>query len=205
MPVVTRVRSDGVTSETMTTIKAPLDETDILAFVREHNRRATFAGRIADLERVCRQTPGRRIEGHEPPPRCHSRQWYAEEILLAISAARQWLESGHADFAASEAVVVGALAAEAEARHNWPELKRWNEYRAKQHARSIAGIQAKRDNTARHDQALLAAVRAAYLKHPDYSRRAIASTLLSQYGRSGDRRKAIDALAKRIARLSRRE
>jgi hypothetical protein len=78
-------------------------------------------------------------------------------------------------------------------------------FRAKQRERSVAGVQAKRQDHSRKDNALSASVRVARLRHPDYSRRAIALTLLSQHGRSGDREKAIDALAKRIARLDRRK
>lgn len=174
-----------------------IDKAALVAYVTEHNRRATFDGRVADLERICR----RDLPMSDELPTEDSRPWFAREILLAISAARHWLKRGEADFAASEAVIVGALAATAEARHNWPELKRWNEYLAKQRARSLAGVVTKRDNTVRRDAVLLASVRAARLKHPGHSRRAIANTLLSQYGRSGDRQKALDALAKRITRL----
>jgi hypothetical protein len=93
---------------------------------KEQARLATFEGRIERLESVCLKTPGilpnRAIDN--PPPE-HSRAWYAEEILLAIRSTRHHLDHSQAEYAAGEAILIGALAAEAEARHNWPEVRQW--------------------------------------------------------------------------------
>ena len=89
-------------------------------------RLATFEGRIEALERVCRRIPG--VLPNRPPeayPAEHTRPWYAEEILLLIQQVRHHLARGEADFAASQAVMVGVWAAQAEARFNWPEMRRW--------------------------------------------------------------------------------
>ncbi len=118
MSIKTVIVTDGITSETRTLISAPVEAADLTAFVTENNQRATFDGRVAPLEHICRRTPGRR--GHGKEPVFGSRAWYADEILLAISAVRHWLKTGHADVAAAEAMAVGALAAEAVARHHWP-------------------------------------------------------------------------------------
>ena len=59
----------------------------------------------------------------------------------------------------------------------------------------------KADAKRRTDAALIADVRAYYAAHPQASRRGVAGALRVKYGRSGDRGKAIEALAKRIKRL----
>jgi hypothetical protein len=176
----------------------PIDPAALIAFVAEHNKRATFDGSIDELEQICR----RDLPAPDASPAEDSRPWFAREILLAIRATRHWLARGEADYAAAEAATVGALAATAE---HYPEVKRWSEHLVKQRVRSLAGVVTKRDNTARRDAALLSDVRAARLRHPDASSRMIASTLLAQHGRPGDRAKALDALVKRIARLGRRK
>lgn len=97
---------------------------------KEQARLATFEGRIEQLERICRSTPGvLPNRAADPRPPKHSRAWYAEEILFAIRAARHHLAHGQASHAASEAVVIGFLAAEAEASHNWPAVRQWNDLR----------------------------------------------------------------------------
>ncbi len=88
---------------------------------------ATFEGRIKELERVCLNTPGMGLGGvDEPKPSNRSRAWYAEKILVTIGLVRDFLRRGQADYAASEAVMVGVWAEEAEARHNWPEVRKWS-------------------------------------------------------------------------------
>ena len=127
MPIRKQVVTDGITSELRTIITAPPNEAALRAFVQAHNReedrRSTFDGRAADLERVCRrhvdawrtvQVPGEPIAVD-----FKSREWYAQEILTVIEEVRNALARGAWQRAASDAVVVGALAAEAEAKHNW--------------------------------------------------------------------------------------
>jgi hypothetical protein len=60
------------------------------------------------------------------PPEPESREWYAEEILLAISVARHHIKRGDAAWASVEALRIGALAIEA-SRLNWPEIRGWRE------------------------------------------------------------------------------
>jgi hypothetical protein len=89
----------------------------------------TFEGRIENLERLCRSIPG--VLSNRPieePPAEHTRAWYAEKILRNIEQVRHHLHRGEGDFAASQAVIVGAWAADAEARLNWPEMRRWREW-----------------------------------------------------------------------------
>lgn len=123
MPIHERIVTDGITSRVETVISAPRTEDELrenkaalVAYMTECNRRMTFDGCVADLERVCR----RDLPASNASPAIGSRPWYAREITGAIDAARHWLKNGQPDFAASEAVVVGMLAAEAEARHHWP-------------------------------------------------------------------------------------
>lgn len=79
----------------------------------------------------------------------------------------------------------------------------WQTFRAKQRTRAAAGVAAKQDEKARADAQLRAAVRAHRAKHPSCTRRSIAHHLLPQFGRpSEDRKKAVNALAARIARLT---
>jgi len=72
------------------------------------------------------------------------------------------------------------------------------------------GHEAKRDKTARTDEALLAAVRTHREKHPHHGGPAIAAALVDKHGTIRDhadprgREKAIEALRKRIARLGKR-
>jgi hypothetical protein len=94
--------------------------------MKERARLATFEGRIEQLEVICQRMPGTRpnrpLDVHLEE---HSQAWYAEEILRAIRFVRHHLERGQASHAAAEALTVGALAAEAEARLNWPEMRLW--------------------------------------------------------------------------------
>jgi hypothetical protein len=105
-------------------------------------RLATFEGSIEQMERACLKTPGawpNRTNPNTPPSKL-SLAWYAEEILFAIKSARRLLAAGQADYAAGEAVLIGALAAESEARHDWPEMRKW---RQQQEARRRGGLAAK--------------------------------------------------------------
>lgn len=62
----------------------PIDHAALAAFVTEHNRRATFEGLVAELERI--------RERDRPAPEAvaakHSRPWFAREIRFAIAVAR---------------------------------------------------------------------------------------------------------------------
>jgi hypothetical protein len=149
----------------------------------------TFDGRVAHLERLCRA----RRDAPE-----------SRRILIAIAEVRDALACGDWQRAASDAVVVGALAGHADARV-WPAVRGWLQFLTKQRARSVAGVATKRDERAREDEVFLADVAAARSKHPGHSVRAIAGVLLRKHGRSGDRDKALGALAKRIARLLHRK
>lgn len=98
------------------------------AAAKESARRATFEFRVGQLEAICRDTPGAwPNRAPDERPEEHSQAWYAEEILFAIRAARSHLERGLASYAATEALTIGALAAEANARLYWQELRRWRE------------------------------------------------------------------------------
>lgn len=210
MAIRTQVVTDGVVSEKRTVITPPRSKTELReakhalrAFTREHNRLLTFNGRVADLERTCRRTPGVR---DQPRQAFGSRAWYAGEILLTIRIVREALAVGDVQHATSQAVVVGALAAEAEARHNWTVVQRWLGYLARQRAAAKAGAEVSRETAASSGARLHADVAACRQKHPDWSISRMALSLLPQHGRpdgpaTSDRQHALRALAKRIARL----
>jgi hypothetical protein len=140
-PIRKHVVTDGITSEIATTITPPMDTAALVAEVQEHNReearRSTFDGCVEALERLCRkdfdkwraaQLPvkaWRAIKPFPPPIAITfgSREWYAQEILTVIEEVRHALACGEWQRAASEAVVVGALAAEAQAKHRWPMVQ----------------------------------------------------------------------------------
>ena len=177
-----------------------IDRAAIVVYAREHNRRATFDGRIAELEQICR----RDLPPSGVIPTSESRAWYAKEIVDAVGVVRLWLAQGQADIAAAEAVVVGMLAARAGARHHWPEVRRWSAHLETLRRGSQAGAQATRERAARRAAPLRAAVETCRRKHPGWSARAIAQALLATHGRkSGDPDKDLDALATRIRRLDR--
>src|SRR6478735_8993838 len=131
MPIRKQIVTDGITSESQAVISGPLDIMDALAFAKEHNRewrlRRTFDGRVADLERLCRKDVDLWLasgQGAEPPVVNYgTREWYARELLAAISEVREALTRENWQLAASTAVTVGALAAEAQAKHHWPVVR----------------------------------------------------------------------------------
>jgi hypothetical protein len=132
-------------------------------------RLATFEGRIEALERVCRRIPG--VLPNRPPeayPLEHTHAWYAEEILLSIQQVRYHLARGEADFAASQAVVVGALAVEADARLNWPEVRSWRELceRNRESARRGRGMRETAADLARKVRAAAKEYRRTHPYHP---------------------------------------
>jgi hypothetical protein len=129
------------------------------ADARERARLATFEGSIEQMEHACLKTPGAWPNRANPntPPSKPSRAWYAEEILFAIKSARRLLAAGQAEYAAGEAVLIGALAAESEARHDWPEMRKWRE---QQDARRRGGLASK------HLRGLQAVVDRLVTEHP---------------------------------------
>jgi hypothetical protein len=187
MTIYERTVTDGITAETQTVIRAPRSKKelrefkrDLHAFVEEHNASCSFDGRVADLERLCRQTPGRRTDGHDPAPRFGSRAWYAEEILRVISVVRHWLKQGEAELAASEAVEVGDLATEAKAKFSsWREILLREARTAKNRELSVRGAEARRDMAQNQlpDETIIAAARAYFAKHPTQSMRSMAATI----------------------------
>ncbi len=201
----------GTVRDDVATERKPTDRAAWERFKEEAKRRAyliTFEGRIEHLERVCQNTPGilpdRALDARPPE---HSRARYAEDILRAIRSVRHYIARGDASYAASEALIVGALAAEAEARHSWPEMKAWRAVRAGQ-VKARATLEEQR-------RELLAAVCQVRALHPGKyeSARAAATHLIDSapwdpepWGYDVDRadpesrERAIDALRKRIER-----
>lgn len=176
----------------------------IRAVIEKHNARAHFDGRVADLERTCSRDLRKRKAMQLL--RAGSRAWYANRILLAIAATRHWLNAGEAQFAASEAVVVGALAGQASARHQWPSVQGWlvaQKGRRKGLRARTAVIQ---DRASKRAKALREWVDTLRASHPEWSNRSLAQASLRKFPQKSDsREKAINALAKSIARLSARK
>jgi hypothetical protein len=175
-----------------------IDIAALAAYTIAHNQRATFEGRIAELERICRRDL--------PPPGeiavAESRAWYAKEILDTIGVVRHWLAQGQADIAAGETLVVGMLAARAGARHHWPEVQKWTAKLDVLRTASKAGAATNRQQAAQRATPLRTDVETCRLKHPEWSVNRIAQALLQAHGRqSGDRKNDLAALAKRICRL----
>jgi hypothetical protein len=104
----------------------------------------SFEGAVKSLEALCLQHAPERFTTPEPPerfdperittPERFSDGWYADEILLAIRAARSLLKEGQPNHAAAEALLAGSLAG------NWPAAQRWRE---QQEARRRGGLAAK--------------------------------------------------------------
>lgn len=94
------------------------------AWIRANNQGASFDGRVAHVEQLCRRTlSAAKTSDLERPLKYESRLWYAREIVREIANVRSALACGDSEQAASHAVVVGALAADANARHNWPAVQ----------------------------------------------------------------------------------
>lgn len=201
---------DALRSEE-TVERKPMDQAAWERFKEEAKRQAhlaTFEGCVGHLEKVCLRTPGAwpTREIHDRPPE-NTRARYAEDILFAIRAVRDHLARGEPSYAASEALIVGALAMEAEARFNWHEIKAWRAMRE--------GQEKSRATQAQRQRELLEAVDELRARHPGKydSARAAATKLIDSapYGAepwgydvdSADpqsREHAIAALSKRILR-----
>jgi hypothetical protein len=183
----------------------PLDEQEAIidAWVNRHNQRRaerdSFDHRIADLERVCRHDldAWRATSGAPGGYEDGSREWHAQQILNLIAEVRDAVRRGDWQRALSDAVAVGALAAQA---HYWPDVDRWLNVRDRNRDNSARSADHRRASAARSRAALEAAVSALRQKHPNWSINSIAQQLLPEYG--GDGQKALTALAKRISRLN---
>jgi len=161
MAVHRQTVTDGITSETQTIISAsrscselPEEMKAIRAIVAEHNLRCTFDGRVVELEHTCRRTAGVRGDGHQPRPAHGSQAWCAEEILFAMQVVRDALARGDSQLAASEAVVVGAMAAAAEAKFRWGDRLRRLARLTKNRELSQRSAKSRRVATAEQDTAL---------------------------------------------------
>lgn len=150
----------------------------------DHNRAyaasATFDERVAHLERLCR----RQVTGDSG-----ARVYAARRILSMIAEVRSSLSACDWQRAASDAVVVGALALQAD-------------FIDAQVRKSLQGVAQRRENSRAFSEAVTDARR----KHPSWPVRRLAHLLLVEHGRDHDdtpegRRKATNALAKRISRL----
>jgi hypothetical protein len=184
MAVHKQTVTDGITSETVTIISAPRSRSElredtkaIRAIVKEQNRRCTFDGRVRDLERTAQRTSGVRKNAHQARPAYGSREWYAEEILSAIQVVRDALARGESQLATSEAVIVGALAAEAEAKFRWGDLLLRRARITKNRELSQRSANMRRATTADRDTAIIAASRAYRKDHPTHSTRNMAMSI----------------------------
>jgi hypothetical protein len=173
----------------------------LIAFVTDHTKRAKFNGRIAELEGICRGNPP--VTNDTPEP--ESREWYIKEILSAIAAVRHWLANGQPEIAAAEALVVGMLAARAGALQ-WPAMQKWNAHLEALSRGRKEAAETNRVEAATRNAALARAVAACRKKHPQSSINHIAQLLVREFGNdSGDSKRDLAALAKRISRLPARK
>lgn len=184
MPVRKYTVTDGITSETQTYVGAPRSRSElredlkaIRGLVKEHNQRCTFDGLVVDLERACRRTSGVRRKADHPRPAFGSRAWYAEEILTAIQAVRSALTRNEPDLAASEAVIVGALATEAEAKFRWGHVLLQAARRDKNRELSQRAAAARRAATIDRDSVIITASKVYRDKHPRHSTRTMAAVI----------------------------
>jgi hypothetical protein len=184
MPVRKQMVTDGITSARQIVINPPRSRSELRAdkkalrvIVEEDIRRRTFDGRVADLERLCRRTPGVRTDHRPPSTVFGSRAWYAEEILSAVEDVRDALKRDDPQLATSEAVVVGALAAEAEAKFRWGDVL-LRDARVKQNREfSQRSTTARRATVEDRDHAIIAAARTYRKKYRMDSTRAMARSI----------------------------
>jgi hypothetical protein len=199
MPVRRRTETDGVTAITHTTIDltgtvGPVERAAVHAVLQNSLRLSNFNGRIGDLEANCQRMLSR-VKAR--PVRYGSRGWYAEQILQAIKAVRWAIKREKADYAAACAVRVGALGAEAIARHDWPSTRIGLNVPKQRQKASAAGVRTRRNTNADGRQKFRAALDAYFHHHPQHSYQTAAQNLASFRG-SGPN--ATKNLAKRIAR-----
>jgi hypothetical protein len=138
MPIRKDDVTDGITTESRSPGR-PLHVAEVRAFVERYSRLEarfrTFDGRVKPLEQFCRKLVRQWVARQPRIPtnvwqatqpvlpaagnEFGAPEWYAREILSAIDEVRSALAKNEAERATSKAVVVGILAAEAEAKHNW--------------------------------------------------------------------------------------
>ena len=127
-----------------------------------------------------------------------SDSWYAWKLLGLIETTRTGRDAARVDRALGAALRVGYYWAEVGAKR-WPDLRLGVERRKQVRYWSDLGVQAKREA---RDEAFETAVREHSRRHPNHSMRAIASSLLPQFGQS-DLKNPLKALRKRVARILR--
>ena len=187
MPVFEQTVTEGITSETQTFISPPRsraalrkDKKAVRAFVEAQTRLGTFDGRVAHLEGLCQRTAGVR-EGRRPSaPDFGSRAWYAKDILVAIRLVREALARNEWQLAASEAVLVGALATEAEAKFRWGDLLLGRARVLKNRELSQRSADARHANATERDREIIVARRLYRAKRPTGSTRALALWIAHQ-------------------------
>jgi hypothetical protein len=154
------------------------------------------------------------LNGEAPAPwpkrtaeRDKRRARYALHAIVHARTVRRYLgpdrDSENPRLAAYAAVMAGAYAGDVVIAAD--DAKLGAAHRAQQRDRSRRGVQTKRDEHSRSDAVLRREVDAIRRVNPGIKVRALARELLSRFGRSYDgreqKRNAIEALRKRIARL----
>jgi hypothetical protein len=196
MPIGKQIVRDGITSESRVTVTSPRsrqqlreDEKAIRALAAEHNLLSTFDGRVASLERFCHRhsagtrsiTLGDRQLVVPIEPTFGSLSWYAASILLVIAAARAALARGDVQLAMSEAVEVGALATEAQAKFsNWADLLLREARIRKNRELGLRGRAALRTRTVERYQEFAALATRYCARYPTYSMRQLAKKIADE-------------------------
>jgi hypothetical protein len=188
MPVYKRIVREGITSETEYLLAASHspeemreDQKRLLALAQENIQINTFDGRVAKVEEFCRRhhlsdTRSVIVNGVECPlpiaPQIGSKAWYADAILRVIASVRDALARGDVQLAVSEAVEVGVLISEAQAKFsNWPNLLLQDARTRKNRALSRRSAAARRaDAMRRDDEDILPLADVYRAKHPEVTR-----------------------------------
>ena len=204
------VADDGLHRAVRTTVSlrrpgraSKAEQNAIRALITESGRRATFEGAIGAAEKFWK---GVSTDPHAKPL---SKSWYATKILPEIDRLRRVVAlpeteklTPSLEFQIVSAVNLGSTIEEARWRFGIGDAARLGvRTRRKNRENARKGVRLRADTKRRDDQRLIAAVRAYRETHPSHSRRTMAKNLLPDFGRPGDHRKALDALAKRIGRL----
>ena len=178
---------------------------------------ATFADLVAPMAGLCRRIIERHggRPGLKPPPEWDTYCVYAAGYVLPSRASEasqldfalrvlwclNFAQSDDIDMARRCAWEAGSIAAEAMMKFRWePDALLGEKNRAHALRNSRAGVKQRLENKARRDLALAARVRDYQRSHPGHTRRTMAKNLLPPAKRDDGR--AIDALARRIARLT---
>jgi hypothetical protein len=216
---------DGVTEDELVLEPGPLtpaEQQTLVAALEETCRRWTFEGSIGEIERFWRTVlpdwqPVRLLQPGERPSSIvyRSREWYAADILGSIAWLRRvTVEQQHPltveqqHHALVVACRVGRVHEEAVRRFGYgDDIRRSRKRRAANRANAAKAVAKRRAQMPGDDESLLAEVQRIRRRHPTWKRRTIAgfAPLLRKFGRkSGDRWRAINALAKRIAGLEKK-